>query len=212
MKTSKQLLIAVILILSAFLIISITMIVYLFIIPAFPYETTDIKDYGKIKGNYDNETPKKIIESFFPDEISDDFDDVVYAYKSADIFHYAFEAYLEFTIKDEDKFKEHIRSVSEKGEWQEFHYDTRYRECIVSDKITLYHKHDEPVCNKNSDDHFLEDTEFCRILYSEEENRIIYTAIGIGKEDLASMGDFCKFFDRFDLDPMQFLISNNIIE
>ena len=72
--------------------------------PAPVYETNDITDYGIIKGNYDNDSPKKFVSSFFPENIEAYFSDVTYHYKAKKGDTYAYEMYLEFVIQDTEQY------------------------------------------------------------------------------------------------------------
>ena len=100
------------------------------------FYTTNISDYGKYVGNYDNDFPEEFINSFFPEKIEENFSNVKYSYKAQKGDSYAFEAYLEFKIENESEFQafidEHVgKNVSD------FSYDTNFKEYVIADELGL---------------------------------------------------------------------------
>lgn len=97
-------------------------------------QTQDIADYGVIEGNYDNDTPREFIQSFFPEEIEVWYSDVEYYYWAKKMDTYSYEAYLEFEVPDKALYTRLVDEVTEGAELPVFEYDSQYREYTVSDE------------------------------------------------------------------------------
>lgn len=168
----------------------------LFINAAFPQQhiTTDLADYGKYVGNYDNKSAKKFITSFFPDEIKDEFKDVKYSYRAEKFDTYAFEAYLEFRIEDETAFKSYIAEKIGDGATA-FEYDPDFKEYIVLDFYLLSSFGNELT---------IDDAGIGKILYSEKDQRIIYVALAVYDGGATSADFLCVYFERFGIDPVAY--------
>lgn len=167
------------------------------------YVTTDPADYRKIVGNNDNEFPAEFIASFFPEEISPDFSNVTYSYRAENGDTYGFEAYLEFTVDDPEAFQKHISEIAPLDEWQEFRFDSGYMEYVVSDVFVIHSVKSEatssglPVCA-------IQAAQIGRVLYSTEQNRIIYVALGVYDGGGVDTTFLCRFFERFHIDPTEY--------
>lgn len=159
------------------------------------YTTTDLNDYGKYEGNYDNKSVKKFVTSFFPEEIDEDFTDVKYSYRARKGDSYAFEAYLEFIIEDASAFESYI-SDKTGGNAVDFEYDSDFKEYVVSDNFELVDFDDESAC--------ISYAKIGKILYSEKEQRIIYVALGVYDGGFAETDYLCVYFNRFGIDPLEY--------
>ena len=157
------------------------------------YVTTDLADYGKYVGNYDNKSANKFITSFFPDEISDDFQNVKYSYRAREGDAYAFEAYLEFQIEDETAFESYIAENIGDGATA-FEYDPDYKEYVLADALWL----------ASSDRKGISYAKIGKILYSEKEQRIIYVALAVFDGAGATADFLCVYFERFGIDPVAY--------
>lgn len=164
-------------------------------------ETTNIEDYGKFYGNNDNGFAFKFIYSFFPKEIQDNFSDITYSYRSEDFGVYGFEAYLEFTIEDEQEFSRYIASIAEPEVWQPFAYDPSYMEYSIVNELELSLGHEDIVYDCPN----IDEAEIGKVLYSPEEQRIIYIALAVYDSGASTTDFLCVFFDRFNIDPVLYL-------
>lgn len=172
------------------------------------YSTTDIADYGKYIGNYDNESPQIFITSFFPEEISTAFSDIHYSYKAEKSDSYAFEAYLEFTIQDNDIFEQHIAAAVGRNETKAFCYDPSFTEYTVSECLWFVGNEMRYDYNLDSEsqDYHIEEAHIGKILYSVAEQRVIYIAIGVYDGGATTTNYLSTFFNRFQIDPMEYRI------
>ena len=161
------------------------------------YSTTDINDYGKYVGNYDNKSVKEFVTSFFPEEIEDDFTDVRYSYRARKGDAYAFEAYLEFRIEDTSAFKTYIADKTG-GNAVDFEYDSDFKEYIISDNFELVDSDDGSASTS------IGYARIGKILYSEKEQRIIYVALGVYDGGFADTDYLCVYFNRFGIDPFEY--------
>lgn len=161
------------------------------------YSTTDLNDYGKYVGNYDNKSVKEFVTSFFPEEIEDDFTDVRYSYRARKGDPYAFEACLEFRIEDTSEFKTYIADKTG-GNAVDFEYDSDFKEYIISDNFELVDSDDGSASTS------IGYARIGKILYSEKEQRIIYVALGVYDGGLADADYLCVYFNRFGIDPFEY--------
>ncbi len=174
----------------AVLLLACGYLVYTFTRPAEVYETNSIADYGNIVGNYDNETPKEYIFSFFPETISDSFSDVTYHYKAKKFDTYAYEAYLEFVIEDEAVFSEFIKPYVDDSAPSV--YDESFMEKSIFHHLCLDHNTETET--------YIEDAEIGKILYSEDEQRIVFFALGLHDGGGTRVSELSYFVDRFGID------------
>ena len=167
---------------------------YLLFRPAPVYETNDIADYGVIKGNYDNERPRAFVFSFFPEKIEEYFDDVTYHYKAIKGDTYAYEMGLEFVIQDADQYTSFLSSVIGNHTAKPFYFDSYYQAYYISDYFSLI----EP-----SGDYppYIDYAKVGLVLFAEEEQRIIFVALGMYDGGGANVEELNYFFDRFDIYP-----------
>lgn len=158
---------------------------------------TDISDYGVFTGNRRNDYVEELITSFFPEEITEDFSDVIYSYHAIKESTYTFEAYLEFTIEDSEAFFEQIAAIAPENEWNKFEYDDKFREYNYTNGLELIQMYQEPkTC--------FEWAEICKVLYSEEDHRVIYVAIGVDNDSFVEVSELSVFFERFQVDPEEY--------
>lgn len=171
--------------------------------PAPVYETNDVANYGIIKGNYNNDKPKKYIFSFFPEKIEEYFCDVTYHYKAEKSGAYAFEMYLEFEIQDADKYASFVSNVIGDGACEPFHFDPAYQAYYISNYITLdqFLMKDDPNYSE-SDPYFIDNAQVGLMLFSEEEQRVVFFALGMYESTY--LEDFSFFFNRFEIDPLEY--------
>lgn len=162
------------------------------------YETNDVGDYGNYTGNYNNEKPREFITSFFPAELSDTYTDVEYHYKAKRFDTYAYEAYLEFVIPDTAEFDLFLELYIPEDQCKPFLFDHSYMEYSISNVVML-----DPEKNK-SGGFAIHYAEIGKVLFSEEEQRVIFFALGDydgGGTDTAELG---YFFTRFDIDEKEY--------
>lgn len=161
------------------------------------YSTTNVSDYGKYVGNYDNDFPEEFINSFFPEKIEINFSDVKYSYKAQKGDTYAFEAYLEFQIENEAEFQSYI-SEKTGNSAVKFKYDSDFKEYVIFDEFQLNGEESKSIRG----------AKIGKILYSEKDQRIIYVAIGVYDGGMVTTDFLCQYFERFDIDPTKYAISN----
>ena len=166
------------------------------------YETTSIEDYGEYKGNYDNKTVTKFITSFFPKEIEPTFENAKYVYRAEKFDAYAFEAWLEFTIRDEDAFQKYVNAVTKGEHLQTFAYDNTYSEYVIADSFELHPnaQNDEDP----SDGYSIQYAMIGKILINDEKNEIIHIALGVYDGGGVRTNFLREYFTRFNIDPIQY--------
>ena len=165
------------------------------------YITTELSDYGKYTGNYDNKFPQEFITSFFPNTIENSFSDIKFEYRAQKKDTYAFEAYLEFRIEDPAEFQafidEHIgKNVSD------FSYNTNFKEYVIADELGLVVL-DQETSNADGFYH-IQCAKIGKILYSEKTQQIICIALGVYDGGVVTTDFLCNYFDRFDIEPYHY--------
>ena len=160
------------------------------------YSTTNVSDYGKYVGNYDNDFPEEFINSFFPEKIEINFSDVKYSYRAQKGDTYAFEAYLEFQIEKESEFQSYVYEKIGNSAMN-FKYDSDFKEYVIFDEFQLNGEESKSIRG----------AKIGKILYSEKNQRIIYVAIGVYDGGMVTTDFLCKYFERFDIDPIKYAIS-----
>ena len=183
------------------LVLVLSFFLYMLLRPAPVYETNNIADYGIVKGNYDNDSPKRYISSFFPEKIEDYFSDITYHYKAKKLDTYAFEMYLEFEIQDTDKYASFISNISNVigNEVSEpFYFAPAYQAYYISNYLTIFESNDEDRPP------YIENALIGLVLFSEEEQRIIFLALGMYDGGGANAEELGFFFNRFEIDPLEY--------
>jgi len=165
------------------------------------YEVTDPSQYGIYSGTGDNEFVREYIGSFFPKYLDESFSEVVYSYRAKSRDTYAFEAYLEFVIKDSDLFAQYIDQIGD-VEWKQFAFDDQYLEYTLSGKLDL---RISAASTSEETVYAIEQAKLGRILYDPLEQRIIYVAIGVYDGGGVDTNELNVFFDRFHIDPSKMI-------
>ncbi len=165
--------------------------------PAEWYIVTDVASYGIIDGNSNNDKANELFSAIFPAQIEDCFLDVTYSYKATNIDACDFEIYLEFEIEDTDKFQEYINGIAPAEEWTPFAYDESYLEYTYADWY-------ETSFSKQYSSHHIECAGIAKVLIQPDEQRVITVALGVNDGGGASTDDFTCFFDRFNIDPLEY--------
>ena len=166
------------------------------------YETTSIEDYGDYKGNFNNKTVKKFITLFFPQEIKPIYENINYIYRAEKFDTYAFEAWLEFEIRDEDAFQTYVDTVTKGERLQAFAYDNTYSEYVIAESFELHPnaQNDEDP----SDGYSIQYAMIGKILINDEKNEIIYVALGVYDGGGVRTDYLREYFTRFNIDPLQY--------
>ena len=172
------------------------------------YETTDLAEYGVVEGTNQKSEAEKLID-FFPNKIEDYFEDVTYSFKSEKTWVYSFEAYLEFTISDTEQYEYFRKSTVKWYVGQPFEYDTSYTEYIISDIIQPSFSDEVLESNRvlyqGNERHFsIDNCDVRKMLFNDEEQRVIFVAICVGDEGFTSTEFYSTFFDRFDIHPREY--------
>lgn len=158
------------------------------------FETNDLNNYGKIVGNYDNETPTQFINSFFPDKIESTFSDVSYHYKAKKFDTYAYECYVEFVIDDTELFFDYLNKHINPKVSTPFAFDESYHIYTISNQLYLH----TPTSQDST--YAIGWAEIGNILYSVSEQRIIFVALGVYDGGGTYTSDLNYFFSRFNID------------
>ena len=157
------------------------------------YETNDIQDYGVYTGNCDNGPPTEFITSFFPEKIDETFTQIVYHYKAKAFDTYAYEAYLEFVIEDENAFSSFLNRYVDTADAEPFLYDNSLLEYSISNVIRIQKPANE------SGAYAISYAEIGKILYSTDEQRIIFVAIGVYDGGGTDTSELDYFFSKFQI-------------
>ena len=173
----------------------------LFIPPKYTVRTA-ISDYGIYDGTGVDSFTTQYIQSIFPEKIEDYFSDVKYSYKAENTDTYGFEAYLEFTIKDKTEFQTYISKITDVKNWQDFAYAPGYKEYSIENVLEL----DIDAVDDPSSIFYRQIlyAKIRKILYSPEEQRIIYVAIGVYDGGGIGTNYLNVFFERFQIDPIEY--------
>lgn len=174
------------------------------------YVTTDLDDYGFFQGTYNNEKVEEIVMSFFPTEISENFQNVKYTYKAETGWSYGFEAYLEFTVEEPDEYVELVNEYTEGIDDVTSPYDDTYTEYVIKDYFELTHSDDEIINGLVNGEEGEIDTfeikyaNINKIICSTDEQRIIFVAIGVYDLDSTDAEFLCTYFNRFGINPREY--------
>jgi len=163
------------------------------------YVTTDIADYGKYKGNYDNKTVREFISSFFPDEIESDYSNVTYSYRAQKNDAYAFEAYLSFVIEDEMQYNAFVEEHTAGLNQQAFRYDAAYWEYVVIDEFDPSSQYENGIVS-------IRYAKIGKILCNPEKQEVIFVAMGVYDGGVAKTDFLCVYFNRFQIDPKEYAL------
>ena len=158
------------------------------------YETNNVEDYGIVTGNYDNIKPKEFADSFFPKCIEPIFSDVNYHYKAITGDTYAYEMWLEFVIKDTAQYEEYLSTLGNGKTPHMFAYDNRYSVYTIEETIDI-------TQIENSKKYFIEYAKLGQILFSNEEQRIIFIAMGVFDGGGTTTEDLNYYWSRFNIEP-----------
>lgn len=164
------------------------------------YITTDIADYGKYTGNYDDASVREFITTFFPDEIESTFSNVQYSYRAQKNDTYAFEAYLSFTIHDREQYNAFVENHTTGLMKSKFRYDDSCWEYTVADEF-----YPETPKDGDSDIH-IRYAKIGKILCFPDEQEVIFVALGVYDGGVATTGFLCAYFDRFQIDPREYAL------
>lgn len=163
------------------------------------YETATANDYGKITGNFDNETPAAFIHSFFPEELEDSFSSIVYHYKAKKGDAFAYECYLEFIIEDADAYFDFTERYIDRNLSTTFVYDADFQEQSFSNVLDLQTPRASEAVYPISA------AEIGKVLFSDEQQRLVFVAIGMHDGGGANTVEFGHFFSRFQIDPWEYM-------
>lgn len=166
------------------------------------YITTDVSNYGHYIGNYDNESVSDLINSFFPEKIEPFFADVQYEYRAKKFDTYAFEAYLEFTIKDDPQFDLYVSRITKDMPLTTFEYDTDFQIYTISHMLDLDGFY--PADSENGERYYISRADIRHILINERDNTIIYVALGVYDGGGTHTAFLNRFFSSFNIDPAEY--------
>ena len=167
------------------------------------YATTDIADYGKYIGNYDDKRAEKMINLFFPPKIEEYFCDVQYSYKAKQGDACAFEAYLEFVIEDPLQYEAFVEEYTADLKGNIFLEDTSFTEYVYYDYFSSFvpiGEEDNPYCDYRN----ISSAEIGKILCCDEEQRIIFVAMQVYDGGMVDTQYLNVYFDRFEIKPKNY--------
>ena len=163
------------------------------------FETNDVSDYGKIIGNFDNESPKEFIFSFFPSELDSSFSDVTYHYWAKKGDAYAYECYLEFTIEDKHTYEQFIEQYVNSEKTQPFAYDNNYIEYSVSNIFDM-----DWTSLNDEGGYPISWAWVGKILYCAEQQKICFFALSTYDGGGTDTTELDYFFNKFNVDVMDY--------
>lgn len=108
---------------------------------------------------------------------------------------FAFEAFLEFSIRDTELFVDYVESITEESNWKPFRFDSNYMEFSIDDALRISFGEEQPIKT------YIEEARIGKVLYSQSEQRIIFVAIGVYDGGGTKTEELNAFFDRFNIDP-----------
>lgn len=165
------------------------------------YETNDIADYGNITGTFMDKEVKAYIFSFFPSDISSEFKDPQYHYKAVKGDGYAFECWLEFVVEDDKTFKALTERYTDSPRTSVFAYDQSFMDYTIDNHIDLANDLDP---SKTLPPYHILSADIGKILFRQEDRRIICLAMGMYDGGYATTEHLSYFFTRFSIDPLDF--------
>jgi hypothetical protein len=154
-------------------------------------------------------SPQKIYEN-----IQDNFENVKYSYKARKFDTYGFEAYLEFTISDNDEYEDFVKEYTMGLKGTSFPYDEEYIEYVLEDQFELVYSNDKVkdgmvyYDGEIFEDPFaISDADVRKIICCPEEQRIIFVAIGVFDGGGTDANFLCAYFNRFNINPREYSIN-----
>lgn len=179
------------------------------------YETYAIEDYGNYPGRAE-EYMNNYISVFFPDHISDDFQNVQYAFRRSNVDTYAFEAYLEFTIDSADAFQCHVQEATTGMIPGTFHFADDYQEYVLYDSNSgLLYDHlqlGREYLESGIASYQIHYAKIAKILVNYEEQRVIYVALALNDGGGTRTSFLRTFFERFNIDPKEYALYTQTAE
>lgn len=165
--------------------------------------TTDVEDYGEYTGTNHDTFADEYINSFFPLKLEPYFSEVYYSYSAVNTGECAFEAYLEIIIEDPVTFDEYVSSLASESEWDVFSVDSRYKERSIENELRLWSE----IYPESEDTApvYITEASIKKILYSQDEQRIIFVALCVCDNSAVPADVFNAFFNRFGLDAAEYL-------
>ncbi len=162
------------------------------------YETNDIADYGKIKGNCDNDAPREFIFSFFPETISDSFSDVSYHYKAKYGDAHAYECCLEFVIEDPAAYQAFLDEHIDRENTATFPFEETFMEYSFSNYVDVR-------VLFNEYDYYWANAKIGKVLYNDAQQRILFYAQGMFDGGGAYVSELNYFFEKFDINIEEYM-------
>ena len=172
--------------------------------PGIVYETQSLDDYRRVFGNYDNERPQALIDSFFPEEIGTDFVNPTWYYKAKRLDSIACEAWLEFTLPDDDAFDAHYAGLTVHGQPQPCPFDARYEMWVIAGDMDTWTHADYNASAPETDYRNIESATVALILCCREEQRFVYYAMQVYDGGGTRTTDLDYIFTRFNISPLAF--------
>ena len=171
------------------------------------YKTTDVAQYGKFEFLSDEDYQAYILP-VFPKSIQPEFEDVIYDYHASRTWSHGYTAYLEFTIRDPEKFDAFVQSTTQGLAKGAFHFDNAYEEYVlfdedtgwVFDSILLL---DPPKPEDIGQYYTVHSARIVKVLVDRSQHRMIYIYIHVSEQELTTE-DLNIYFSRFQIDPKEY--------
>ena len=169
------------------------------------YSTESIEDYGIYEGRYDTEAVAEHISSLFPSEIEESFSDVQYSFCASESPEdYAYEAYLEFVIEDDEEFENFRQRVVGDLPSSVFEYDESFIQYTQCKNMSISAFHGDGGVNYPPHDILIGSTQIGIILVSSDSNRFIFWQLRAEANTFYTCDMTTRFFTRFNINPMEY--------
>lgn len=170
------------------------------------YKTTDVTQYGKFEFLSDEDYQAYILP-VFPKSIQPEFEDVIFDYHACRSWGHGYNAYLEFTIRDPEKFDAFVHSTTQGLAKGIFHFDNAYEEYVlfnketggVFDSIYLQVPHKPEYIGQ----YIVNDALIVKVLVDRSQQRLIFIYINVFEGGFHTE-DLDIYFSRFQIDPKEY--------
>lgn len=171
------------------------------------YKTTDVTQYGKFEFLSDEDYQAYILP-VFPKSIQPEFEDVIFDYHACRSWGHGYNAYLEFTIRDPEKFDAFVHSTTQGLVKGTFHFDNAYEEYVLLDADTGWvYDHislDDPYKPEDTGLYYtVHSARIVKVLVDRSQQRLIYIYINVSDYEFTTE-DLDIYFSRFQIDPKEY--------
>jgi len=161
------------------------------------YQTSDVADYGIIKGNTDNAAVEKLFQEMFPKTIESSFKNVVYQYHAEEGDTISCEIFLSFQFSDKKEYGNYVATIAEGTEERAFPYGENWIEYSIADTLRI-HKSDSASYD------CVDYADVRHILVNPQTQTIVYSLIRVLDGGGTRVSDISIFFNHFGIDPVEY--------